>query len=200
MINDTCSVEGCGKPKQAANFCSMHYRRYRLYGDPNHVTRLYGTGKTNHALISVYKDMLRRCNNPNDRAYKSYGGRGIKVCDEWSGKEGFQNFLSDMGERPEGKTKTGKKIYTLDRIDVNGDYCPENCRWATWDEQAKNKRNSVLVTLWGETYTLSSACRIFGLHPANVFSLMGKANKVIKRSPEDALEQGIRNHFLRRVS
>ena len=73
--------------------------------------------------------MKGRCLNPKDSTYHRYGGRGIKVCDRWMN---YIDFLADMGERPEGKT--------LDRIDVNGDYELSNCRWATLEEQAANKR------------------------------------------------------------
>jgi hypothetical protein len=78
--------------------------------------------------------MRKRCGNPLHISYSNYGGRGIKVCRRWLGKRGFINFLEDMGERPEGKT--------LDRIRVNGNYTPSNCRWATPKEQTANRRCS----------------------------------------------------------
>lgn len=97
-----------------------------------------------------------RCCNPKDKHYPDYGGRGIRVCDRWLGEHGFENFLADMGERPSAK-------HSIDRIDVNGDYCPENCRWATAKEQANNKRNNILIEHNGEVRTLPEWCDSFGV-------------------------------------
>jgi hypothetical protein len=81
-----------------------------------------------------WKSMVQRCTQPSMPGYKNYGGRGIKVTDCWLGPEGFRNFLADMGERPDGMT--------LDRIDVDGNYEPGNCRWADAKTQASNKRRN----------------------------------------------------------
>ncbi len=99
-----------------------------------------------------WRAMLARCNNPNDPAFDRYGGRGIKVCSAWSS---FENFLSDMGERPEGMT--------LDREDNDGDYTPSNCRWSTPCGQGANKRNNHLITAAGETKTISNWARDLGV-------------------------------------
>lgn len=76
-----------------------------------------------------WQKMRSRCNNPRNNRWEEYGGRGISVCRRW---DVFENFLADMGERPEGTT--------LDRINVDGDYKPGNCRWATPKEQRENRR------------------------------------------------------------
>lgn len=87
---------------------------------------------TGSRTYRAWTDLRRRCNNPNRKDFKYYGGRGIRVCQRW---DSFENFLADMGECPEG--------LTIDRINVNGDYESSNCRWATRLEQTRNRRVSV---------------------------------------------------------
>lgn len=92
-------------------------------------------GKQSPTRIS-WNAMRLRCNNPKSVSYPAYGGRGIKIDPRWND---FANFLEDMGERPEGTT--------LDRIDVNGDYTKDNCRWATKEVQTTNRRKYTLITV-----------------------------------------------------
>lgn len=110
----------------------------------------------NHPLRLIWKSMLMRCNNPNVMGYKHYGGRGIKVCDRWSGELGFENFIKDMGERPDGTT--------LDRIDYNGNYEPSNCRWATTDEQANNRTDNIYIIVGDREITAKQFCKALGLN------------------------------------
>lgn len=89
-----------------------------------------------------YESMHSRCRQPNRNSFHNYGGRGIKVCDRWSGRGGYRRFLADMGRKP-------SPTMQIDRIDNNGDYCPENCRWATTQEQGLNKRTNKRVEFRG---------------------------------------------------
>jgi hypothetical protein len=98
--------------------------------------------------------MMDRCYRRKAHNYPQYGGRGIKVCDEWHSVDAF-------GEWAE---KNGYKVgLTLDRIDTDGDYCPENCRWATRKQQANNRRNTIYVTIDGVTKTLSEWADFSGI-------------------------------------
>lgn len=101
-------------------------------------------GRTKTPTYSVWRDMRSRCQRKADTCYRYYGGRGISVCERWNS---FENFLEDMGERPDG--------LTIDRIDNNGNYEPDNCRWATRKEQSRHTRQNKMITYQGKSQCLT---------------------------------------------
>lgn len=117
-------------------------------------TKHGGSFNGNSPEYKAWSAMKTRCYNTGNRSYKSYGGRGIKMCKEW--ENDFVKFLSDMGERPSPK-------HSLDRINVNGDYSKENCRWATSFQQMNNRNVSVWYEKDGIRLTRWNWCKVFGV-------------------------------------
>ena len=116
-------------------------------------------GESRTRLYKIWSGMISRCCNPNAHEYENYGGRGVKVCDEWRKYEPFRDWAMANGF---DKTAT-KKECTLDRVDVNGDYEPSNCRWVDMKTQNRNTRGNVLITYKGETHCMSEWAEIAGL-------------------------------------
>ena len=110
-------------------------------------------------LYAIWNSMRQRCNNPNHKAYKNYGGRGITICDEWDDYAVFREWAFSAGYDETAPRGT----YTLDRIDVDSGYSPENCRWASMREQSNNKRNTIFIEYEGETLPLIEWSRRLGL-------------------------------------
>jgi hypothetical protein len=115
-------------------------------------------GMAGTATHKIWCTMRRRCFAKTNPKYQSYGARGITVCDRWLK---FENFYTDMGAKPDGRT--------LDRIDNNGNYCKENCRWATPKEQARNTRRNHMVTHKGRTQCISAWAEEIGIPAMNLF-------------------------------
>lgn len=114
-------------------------------------TRRKTHGQSHTRFYQQYYGMIKRCELPSHKEYKYYGGRGIKVCDSW--RNGFLEFY-------EWAINAGYKDgLTIDRIDVNGDYCPENCRWVPLSEQMSNRRNNILLEYGGKILTLKEWSR-----------------------------------------
>lgn len=132
---------GCYNVEQA----TQNATRHNMYG-----TRLY----------KIWQDMKSRCNNPTESSFDNYGGRGIKVCQEWESFEVFMKWALANGY---------EDTLTIDRIDVNGDYKPENCKWSTLKEQARNKRNNFMISFNGETKPLAVWCELFNLNYNTVY-------------------------------
>jgi len=113
---------------------------------------MYRHGKRGSRVYNAWRSMKKRCLVPTTASYPHYGGRGIEICQRWMS---FENFYADMGDPPDG--------LSLDRIDVNGDYEPSNCRWATEVEQQRNRTINIPITYQGETKCLGEWCELFGL-------------------------------------
>lgn len=118
----------------------------------------------------IFRGIKERCYNPNNPAYKNYGGRGITLCNRWlePNGQGFINFLNDVGQRP-------TKKHSIDRFpDKNGNYTPDNCRWATDSEQVRNRRNTKLIEYNNEIKSLAEWCEIFNIKYHSAFYRLNK--------------------------
>lgn len=110
-------------------------------------------GKSNTSIYRIWVGILKRCLNKDDKACSFYGARGITVCERWLM---FENFLEDMGDKPVGKS--------LERVDNDGSYSKDNCRWATPKERANNTRRNRRITAFGRTLTMAQWAEETGIH------------------------------------
>ena len=131
----------------------------------------------NERLLRIWRAMLHRCYKETDEHYDYYGGRGIKVCDDWHDFETFQKWALANGYADN---------LTIDRLDGNKDYCPENCSWATMTVQNNHKSDTKWLTYKGKTQSLSDWCRELGL---DYFRIKARLNS-LGWSVEDAFEYG----------
>lgn len=122
----------------------------------------YKHGLCKERVYKIWHKMRSRCNNPNYPEFYYYGGRGVKVCDEW--EHDFMSFYTWAMENGY------KDSLSIDRIDVNEGYNPSNCKWSTPEEQGNNKRNNILLTVNGETMTLSRWCKKLNIKYANALA------------------------------
>lgn len=151
----------CGTVKMTSE-ASLVYSKSRSCGcewSAHYKKRFTTHGKSRTRTHRTWIAMRRRCENPKSHVWEHYGARGIKVCERW---QSFENFLADMGERPEGNS--------IDRIDNDGNYEPSNCRWATQKEQSNNKRSNRIIEHDGKSQTVAQWIGEKGLTVATVRS------------------------------
>jgi hypothetical protein len=137
-------------------------------------------------LYGIHHCMMCRCYTKSASGYEYYGGRGIKVCNEWHDFLTFYNWSIDNGYSDD---------LSIDRIDTNGDYEPSNCRWATWKEQANNKRDSRFITYNGKTMTLSQWAEYIGIDERTLYKRFSMGWSV-----EKALTYPVNEKFSRKGS
>ena len=135
-------------------------------------------GQHGTRIYRIWANMLSRCRNPKVRSYKDYGDRGIKVYDEWLIFENFYKWAIQSGY---------KENLTIDRIDVDGDYSPSNCRWATTKEQARNKRTSRIITYSGNEKVLQDWAHEYSINPSTLRARIESGWNI-----EDALRKPIK--------
>lgn len=148
-------------------------RRWDLAAEKFSKRERWRSIKQHRAEYRIWNDMKTRCYNANSTHYADYGGRGIAICGRWLSS--FEDFFSDIGPRPSPE-------HSIDRIDVNGNYEPSNCRWATQYEQTRNKRNTVKVEFNGQSVPLWSLAEQYNIPTSVVIQRLGRGWRV-----EDAL-------------
>lgn len=140
-------------------------------------------GETNTRIHKIWSSMHERCERKSHEHFDCYGGRGIKICAEWDDYEKFREWTLNNGY---------KENLTLDRIDVDGDYCPENCRWSDWTTQQNNKRNNHNLTYRGQTKTISEWSRVTSINKTTI-----RARLMSGWCAEDVLNKPVRKSLNR---
>lgn len=166
----------CGK-QQAVSIHKLRYELSKGCKSCSNKRKSHSDYKSRE--YGIYRDMKQRCLNSKNKAFCNYGARGITICQRWL--DSYSNFLEDMGRSP-------TLAHTLDRIDVNGNYTPENCRWALRKEQNRNRRNTIYVTYEGHEYDLATLCDTLSVKYSVV-----KERLVLGHTIEDALTAPIKN-------
>lgn len=143
-------ANGCSLKTGSTKSCGCITKEKRAIGD---LTKTHGLSKTK--LYNCWQNMKKRCDKKNASCYEDYGGRGITYCEEWKSFESFRDWAFENGY---------KETLTLDRINVDGNYCPENCRWVDAFTQANNTRRNHYISYGGEKYTAAELARLFNVN------------------------------------
>ena len=139
----------------------------------------YKHGMRYTRIYSIWRSMRQRCGNPNCKNFRNYGGRGIAVCAEWQGS--FQSFCDWA------MANGYKEHLTIDRIDVNGNYEPSNCRWVSYTKQANNKTNNRLLEFQGDQHTLGEWAEITGIRLATIWARLNSGWSIEKTLTTEAV-------------
>lgn len=136
-------------------------------------------GKSKTQIWNLYRSMMDRCYLKTSHAYPRYGGRGIQVCERW---HSFENFYADMGDKPKGMS--------LERVDNDGPYSPENVRWASCKDQANNRRSNVILQFQGKSQTMQQWCDELGLKIQTVWARLNRGWSVDRALTEEVRHVG----------
>lgn len=142
----------CGKEVLIASY-KFKSCKHLSCGCSSYKSRGISDNRKNKRLYGIWRDMKQRCTNPKCYNYKAYGGRGISYTEEWESYDNFYNWAMDSGYTDD---------LTIDRIDVNDNYSPDNCKWSTREEQDRNRQNTIRVTINNENMLLMDAAKTFG--------------------------------------
>lgn len=147
-------------------------------------SHLYKHGESNTRLYKIWSDMKKRCYSKNYKDFNNYGGKGVRICDEWIGENGYESFRDwAISHGYDENAEEGK--CTIDRINVDGNYEPKNCRWADASEQANNRTTSRFLTYKGVTHTVAEWAKILNVPYARLQSRI-----YLGWSAEDTIEIG----------
>lgn len=172
-IRCKCGEEFIAQPSDSNGRCRKCAMELVRFGNTKH-GESPKLGKNASRLYTIWDNMRSRCNNKKNPNYVDYGGRGISVCKEWDDYSAFKNLALENGYTDD---------LTIDRIDVNGNYSPANCRWVTQKDQCRNKRTNRFITYKGETRTIAEWSELTGIP---YHTLKSRIN-VYHFTPEDAL-------------
>ena len=168
---NTCDVRSESLKSGHTTSCGCYEVEARNLG--NHKT--HGLSKTR--LYRIYTGIKTRCYNEHDSHYSSYGGRGIRMCDEWRDDfKAFYDWALEHGYGQEAETER----FSIDRIDVDGDYCPENCRFISMSEQQYNKTTNHMIEYKGEIMQVSKEAKLEGISEKTVFSRIYRGQEPFK--------------------
>jgi hypothetical protein len=188
-IRATCVCD-CGVTKENISANAMRMGNTKSCGCYDHevlmkrnVTHGLFHNKELHKTYVTWIGMRDRCNNTNHVFYHRYGGRGIKICERW---DNFVLFLEDMGKKPEKMS--------LDRIDGDGDYCKENCKWSTQSEQMRNMCDNHYLTFNGKTHLVVEWAEIIGLTPNRIIQRLGAGWSIERTLTEKLASTKQRRH------